>query len=114
MRELAREYGWPQEQIHFENFGVATQPHDREFSVALARSGMTINVPASRSILDVVLEQGLVVPHECKRGECSLCMTRVLDGEPEHRDLCLSLEEQADSMCLCVSRAKSGGLRLDL
>jgi ferredoxin-NADP reductase/predicted pyridoxine 5'-phosphate oxidase superfamily flavin-nucleotide-binding protein len=114
VRELARENGWPQEQIHFESFGAASQPHDRKITVELARSGLKLSVAASRSILDTLLEQGVAVPHECKRGECSLCATRVLAGEPEHRDLCLNPEEQADSMCICVSRAKSGKLRLDL
>ncbi len=114
VRELASKNGWPQDQIHFESFGAAAQPHDREITVELARSGVTLTVPASRSILDSLLERGLAVPHECKRGECSLCMTRVLVGEPEHRDLCLSPQEQTDSMCLCVSRAKGSRLRLDL
>lgn len=112
--ELAREIGWSPEQIHFESFGEDSQPEDQEISVELARSGMTLTVPGSRSILDTILEQGLAVPHECKRGECSLCVTRVLAGKPEHRDLCLSPEEQIDSMCLCVSRTKNGKLILDL
>jgi vanillate O-demethylase ferredoxin subunit len=114
VRDQAREQRWPEEQIHFESFGAAAQPQDREISVELARSGRTIDVPANSSILDALLGQGLAIPHECKRGECSLCRTRVLAGEPEHRDLCLSPQEQAASMCLCVSRAKSAGLKLDL
>ncbi|MEJ2405305.1 MAG: pyridoxamine 5'-phosphate oxidase family protein [Candidatus Thiodiazotropha sp.] len=113
-RDLARVQGWSQEQLHFESFGAASQPQDRELSVELARSGLTIEVPATRSILDVLLDRGLTIPYECKRGECSLCQTRVLEGEPEHRDLCLSAQEQAGSMCICVSRASSARLKLDL
>lgn len=114
VRELAREHGWPQEQIHFESFGAASQPHDQEITVELARSGKTLSIPVSQSILDTLLEQGLAVPHECKRGECSLCATRVLAGEPEHRDLCLSPEEQSSLMCICVSRTINRKLTLDL
>ncbi|MEW8437716.1 MAG: 2Fe-2S iron-sulfur cluster binding domain-containing protein [Candidatus Thiodiazotropha taylori] len=98
----------------FESFGAASQPHDQKITVELARSGRTLSVPASQSILDTLLQQGLAVPHECKRGECSLCATRVLAGKPEHRDLCLSPEEQTSLMCICVSRTINRKLTLDL
>jgi len=114
VRDLARSNGWLPEQIHYENFGKSVSSEDQALSVTLARSGKTIGVPATRSILDVLLGQGLAVPHDCRRGECTLCVTRVIEGEPDHRDLCLSAEEQALSMCLCVSRAKTDSLTLDL
>jgi vanillate O-demethylase ferredoxin subunit len=40
----------------------------------------------------------------------------VLDGMPDHRDHCLSKKEKAanDQICLCVSRARSARLVLDL
>lgn len=114
VRELAKTCGWAPERIHFESFGGATSPDDREFTVSLARSGRSFRVPAGRSILDTLLEEGIAVPHDCRRGECLLCATRVLAGEPDHRDLCLSADEQAKSMCVCVSRARSNRLTLDL
>jgi vanillate O-demethylase ferredoxin subunit len=114
VRELAWEKGWSEEQIHFESFGIAPQPGDRGVSIELARSGKTVDVPASSSILDALLDEGVEVPHECKRGECSICKTRVLDGDPDHRDLCLTPEEQQKAICVCVSRAKGDRLKLDL
>jgi ferredoxin-NADP reductase/predicted pyridoxine 5'-phosphate oxidase superfamily flavin-nucleotide-binding protein len=114
VRELAETIGWPPEQIHFESFGAAASPDDRALTVILARSGRSISVPAGRGILDVLLEAGVAVPYDCRRGECSLCMTRFLAGEPEHRDLCLSAEERSELMCVCVSRAHSKNLTLDL
>ena len=47
---------------------------------------------------------------------CGTCVTPVLAGEPDHRDAVLSAQEKAAncSMCLCVSRAKSAALVLDL
>jgi ferredoxin-NADP reductase/predicted pyridoxine 5'-phosphate oxidase superfamily flavin-nucleotide-binding protein len=113
-RELSRTNGWPAEQLHFESFATGIAPHNRELSVTLARSGRVLRVPPSRSVLDALLEEGLAVPHECRRGECSLCATRVLEGEPEHRDLCLSIEARENSMCVCVSRARMDSLTLDL
>ena len=37
-----------------------------------------------------------------------------LDGEAEHRDMCLNKEQRAASMCVCVSRARGEALLLDL
>ncbi|GMQ88446.1 MAG: hypothetical protein BMS9Abin08_1692 [Gammaproteobacteria bacterium] len=114
VREIAAAQDWPSVQIHFESFGVQPLADDRPLRVHLAKSNITLTVPAERTILDTLLEAGVDVPHDCKRGECTMCTTRVLDGEPDHRDLCLSSEEQASSMCVCVSRARGGELRLDL
>lgn len=114
VRELGATLGWAPEQIHFESFGGAASPEDQGLNITLARSGREFHVPAGRSILDVLLENGIAVSHDCRRGECSQCVARILAGEPEHRDLCLSADERAVSMCVCVSRARSDNLTLDL
>jgi hypothetical protein len=113
VRETARANGWRDAQIHFESFGAAPLPADRSITVELAMSGNSVVVPVGRTILDTLLDVGIEVPHQCKRGECGLCATTVLHGEPDHRDLCLSPEEQKQSLCVCVSRAKSETLVLD-
>ncbi|MCB1874797.1 MAG: pyridoxamine 5'-phosphate oxidase family protein [Chromatiales bacterium] len=114
VRETAEKRGWLSGQIHVESFGAPASTGGRALTVTLARSQRTIDVPAGSSILDVLLEAGIAVPHDCKRGECSQCATRVLAGEPEHQDLCLSPSERAHAMCVCISRARSAGLTLDL
>lgn len=114
VREMAVVQGWPSAQIHFESFGAQALTDDRPIRVHLSKSNRTITVPAERSILDTLLDAGVAVPHDCKRGECTMCTTRVLDGEPDHRDLCLNSEERASSMCVCVSRAQGEELNLDL
>lgn len=114
VREIARAKGWPDEQIHFESFGAEPSADDRAITVELARSGGSLTVPADQSILDALLDAGIAVPYDCKRGECSLCATGYRKGQPEHRDLCLTSAEQEQALCLCVSRAKSDELVLDL
>ncbi len=114
VREVAAAQGWLSAQIHIESFGFQPMADDRPVRVHLAKSNMTLTVPAKRSILDALLDAGMSVPHNCKRGECTMCTTRVLSGEPDHRDLCLSPEERVSSMCVCVSRAKGDELQLDL
>jgi vanillate O-demethylase ferredoxin subunit len=52
----------------------------------------------------------------CEQGVCGTCLTRVLDGAPDHRDQYLTPEEQAegDQFLPCCSRARSPRLVLDL
>lgn len=114
VRKTAEAFGWPSAQIHFESFGVQPLADDRPIRVHLAKSKMTLAVPVERTILDTLLDAGVNVPHDCKRGECTMCTTRVLSGEPDHRDLCLTSQERVSSMCVCVSRARGEDLQLDL
>lgn len=85
-------------------------------TVRLARTGMTIAVPADRSILDAVQAAGIDVPNSCGDGICGSCETRVLRGRPMHRDHVLTAAERAsgDRMMVCVSRALDPELTLDL
>ena len=73
-------------------------------------------VPAGKTVVRVLAEHGVEVPTACEQGVCGTCLTRVLDGEPEHRDSFLSEAERArnDQFTPCCSRAKSRVLVLDL
>ena len=80
------------------------------------RSGLTVTVPPGQSILEALEEQGVSVLSSCQEGVCGTCETRVIEGVPDHRDSLLSEEEQEanEYMMVCVSRAKSDRLVLDL
>jgi vanillate O-demethylase ferredoxin subunit len=109
---------WAPGHVHFEWFsapGGEAAPN-QAFEVELRRSGMTLTVPPDRSILQVLRDHGLDVPSSCEEGVCGTCETRVLAGEPEHRDMLLSPAERAanSTMMICISRARSGRLVLDL
>lgn len=84
--------------------------------VQCAEAGMTLAVPPGTSILDAVRRAGLEVPEACGDGRCGACETRVLDGEPLHRDGVLTDEERAygETMMICVSGARTPRLLLDL
>jgi ferredoxin-NADP reductase len=112
----ARELKWPASQVHFELFATpAPQTGDRPFRVVLQRSGLTLEVPAEKTILDAMIDAGIDPMFDCKRGECSVCAVRVLSGTPDHRDYALSDDDrdQDHLMCVCVSRAREGELVLD-
>ena len=89
---------------------------DQVFTVELRKSGKVLSIPADRSILDVLLENGVYVMTSCENGVCGTCVTTVLAGEPDHRDEYFTDEERASNglITLCVSRARSGKLVLDL
>ncbi len=105
------------ERRHVEYFGARNEAAlEGGFTVELARSKLVFNVPAGRSILDVVLDAGIEVPTSCREGICGTCETRILAGEADHRDALLMKEEQEGnrSMMICCSGAKSSRLVLDL
>ncbi|RUR66007.1 2Fe-2S iron-sulfur cluster binding domain-containing protein [Variovorax guangxiensis] len=118
VRAMARDLQWPDAQVHFEYFSGAMQPagEQGEFEVELRSSGRVVRVPASLSVVDALAAEGVDIPVSCAQGVCGTCLTRVLRGEIEHRDLYLTPEEQAanDQFLPCCSRARSARLMLDL
>ncbi|MFC4946663.1 PDR/VanB family oxidoreductase [Pseudonocardia sp. GCM10023141] len=88
---------------------------NKPVTVHLERSGTTLEVPADQTILDAVKDIASVIS-SCTEGYCGTCETRVLRGTPEHRDTVLTDEERASNeiMMICVSRARTDGLTLDL
>jgi phthalate 4,5-dioxygenase reductase subunit len=107
---------WPDSAVHFEDFVGASAPHadDVKFEVRLLKSGASYEVAAHVSILDTLRSHGHVLASSCESGTCGTCRCRFTDGEPEHRDLVLSDDEKKRDIMICVSRAKSATLTLDL
>lgn len=93
----ARAAGWDETRLHREYFAAPVQPTGAAcaFEVRLARSGLTLQVPAERSVAQVLDDAGVCIPLACEQGICGTCLTRVLDGEPEHRDSFLTDAERA-------------------
>ena len=109
---------WAPGHVHFEWFAAPKSewPANQPVEVELAKTGSIFLVPADQSILQVLRENGVHVQCACEEGVCGTCETAVLAGEPQHRDLLLSPEERAENrtMMVCVSRANSSRLVLDL
>ncbi|MFD1704104.1 Rieske 2Fe-2S domain-containing protein [Methylopila henanensis] len=113
----AEQAGWPDSAVHFEHFGNAKAVDDStSFEVALARSAITVAIPAGRTITDVLREHGVSVPTSCEQGACGTCITTVLEGKPDHQDVFLSKAERASDTCMtpCTSRSLTPRLVLDL
>jgi ferredoxin-NADP reductase len=72
-------------------------------------------LPGDRTVLQAVRDVLPAVAAGCEQGICGACRTTVLAGEPDHRDELLSAAERAaGAMLICVSRARSERLVLDL
>ncbi|NEB05816.1 PDR/VanB family oxidoreductase [Streptomyces sp. SID13726] len=107
----AVEARWPG--VHLERFAPRALSGGA-FEVELRRSGRTLTVPADSSVLAAVREELPGTAYSCEQGFCGTCQQRVLEGEVEHRDELLTDAERGDSMLICVSRARSGRLVLDM
>lgn len=102
--------------LRFETFGSGGREAASGFKVRLPRHGLAIDVPVGTSLLDALEASGVETLHDCRRGECGLCVMDVLavDGRIDHRDVFLSDEEKQGNhrICACVSRV-SGAITLD-
>jgi ferredoxin-NADP reductase len=109
---MAAELGWPPSSVHREDFGASG---GAPFVVRLAGNGREIAVGAGQTMLAALEAAGVPAPSLCRGGVCGECLTRVIEGMPEHRDHFLTDEEKASGALVmpCVSRAKTGMLVLD-
>ncbi len=109
--------GMPEDHVHFELFTTPVpEAGDQPFEVELASSGQVFTIPVGQSIIEVLEDAGIDLIYDCQRGDCGICQTDVISGEPDHRDVVLSEAEKSEGklMQICVSRAKSPRLVLDL
>jgi phthalate 4,5-dioxygenase reductase subunit len=107
---------WSSSRIHFESFveGGERKADDKAFAVTLARSGRTLEVPVGKSILEVLHAACVPVSCSCESGTCGTCRTQLLEGVADHRDMVLMPDERDGQIMVCVSRARSDRLVLDL
>ena len=100
--------------VRLERFAPRASAKGEAFELELRRSGRTLTVPADSTVLAAVRAELPNTLYSCEQGFCGTCQQRVLEGEVEHRDELLTDAERADSMLICVSRARSVRLVLDL
>jgi ferredoxin-NADP reductase len=114
VKDQATKNTWQPDHIHFESFGHSVQKNDKAVEVILKKSGKTIIIDPKETLLDGLIAANVSVPFECKRGECGMCSTEYVAGIPDHRDSFLTKDEKAHSLCLCVSRAQSASITLNI
>jgi len=115
--QAAESYGWRSQNIHFEYFGAELDSsNDKAFEVEIASSGEIIRIPVGHAVTEVLQEYDIDIEVACEQGVCGTCVTRVMQGVPEHRDRFLTKEQKGrnDQFTPCCSRAKGERLILDL
>lgn len=107
--------------IHFERFildedSAADLRKGGAFQVRIKSTGQTCDIPAGEPVTKALERHGVYIPTSCEEGICGTCLTRVLEGIPEHRDIFLTDAEHAanDQFTPCCSRSKTPLLVLDL
>lgn len=114
----ARASGWAEDQIHYEFFSAEPLRFDSDgsFEVQLASSGRVVLVSKDETVVQALNAAGVIVPTSCEQGVCGTCLTRILEGVPDHRDMYLTTDERGanDQFLPCCSRSMSPRLVLDL
>ncbi|MDR7152019.1 vanillate O-demethylase ferredoxin subunit [Hydrogenophaga palleronii] len=115
----ARRAGWGEDRLHREYFAApaSTQPMPTgEFRVKVVSTGAVVPVMADQSVAEALKQSGIELPVSCEQGICGTCVTRILEGVPDHRDFFLTDTEHAAGNIFtpCCSRAKTQLLVLDL
>lgn len=108
---------WSGASVHFEDFGssdTAHQADDKPFTLRLNGSADTVEVAADQTILEALSAQGYQVPSSCESGTCGTCRCSLIEGEVDHRDLVLTEAEQERYLMVCVSRATTDELAIEL
>ncbi len=114
----AQNFNWSNAQIHQEHFVAVSHEtsNDDEFIIEIKSTGQNITVPKYQTTIQALEEHGISIPISCEQGICGTCLTNVVDGIPDHRDMFLTDEEHASNSMFtpCCSRAKTKKLVIDL
>ncbi len=116
VRTAAETAGYPAERVRFELFETPQREvDDAAFEVEI-NDGRCFTIPPGKTIIEVLEDADVDVMYDCQRGDCGICQTDIISGDPDHRDVVLSEAERASGKVIqiCVSRAKSARLVLDI
>lgn len=112
---------WPKEAVHFEYFGaepvaapVAPAADAQAMELVLSRSGRTVPIEASQTILAALRAAGVPCESSCESGVCGACKQGYSAGKPAHTDYLLSDEEHESQVLVCCATVAEGPLVLDL
>ena len=115
--KTAEKYQWSNDHLHKEHFSANSIDYcNSDFSVKIASTGQLIEIAVDESVTEALEKNGFSIPVSCEQGICGTCLTNVIEGEPDHRDMLLTDEERASNKVFtpCCSRSKSKILVLDL
>nr|WP_213571098.1 2Fe-2S iron-sulfur cluster binding domain-containing protein [Rhodococcus sp. USK13] len=109
---VAREHVAP-DAIHLENFHASEQPDSSENTAfAVELDGSTYQIPADKSIVEVLQDNGCDIDTSCQSAGPASCRTS--KAHPNTATTCSPKpKESGQVLAVCVSRAKGPRLVLD-
>lgn len=116
IEEAAKIAGVKAERFHQEHFGAELNTTGSPFTLIAARSGRSIEVGPDETIVSALQRAGIEIEMACQNGVCGTCLTKVVEGRPDHRDMVLTDIEKAsgEMIAVCCSRSQSRTLILDV
>lgn len=116
IQSTAMDMGFDDNQVHQEYFGAEIDTDGDPFLLELARSGKVLEVQPTETMADALEKVGIKVAMSCQSGVCGTCLTKVISGTPDHRDLVQTDSEKASNQAVtvCCSRSQSKRLVIDL
>jgi vanillate O-demethylase ferredoxin subunit len=121
--KAAKQAGVQDAKIRKELFGGVVEPvvegserMERLFTIKIQSTGVLVEVPVGQTAVQALSAAGIDVLVSCEQGHCGSCLTRVLEGTPDHRDQFMLPEEHEknDAFTPCCSRSLTPCLVLDL
>jgi vanillate monooxygenase ferredoxin subunit len=114
--DCTRQHGWALNRVHYETFSPPEREAGGAFEIRILSTGQSTIVGLNETAVSAVARLGIEIPVSCEQGICGTCLTKVLDGVPDHKDQFLTDEEHRknDQFTPCCSRALSSVLVLDL
>lgn len=99
----------PNTNVHFEAFSSSPVVDEQKAPrfIKVDSTGELLEVPASRTVLEILHQHHADIPSLCETGSCGTCVVRYEGGEIDHQDFCLSKTERATLFTPCVSRLSS-------
>ncbi|ARP83660.1 hypothetical protein CAL12_24510 [Bordetella genomosp. 8] len=111
-------------QLHSEHFGAVLSAGAgasggagearSAVELVLARQQRSVAVGPGETLAHALHLAGVALDTVCEQGVCGSCVTRYLDGRPEHHDSCLDADERREYVALCCATCASPTLVLDL
>jgi len=114
--DMAKQSGVPADRFHKEHFGAEIDVTGEPFTLVARMSGKSVEVGSGETIVAALNRIGIEVETACQNGVCGTCLTRVIEGRPDHRDIVLTDIEKASNerIAACCSRSLSRTLTLDV
>jgi ferredoxin-NADP reductase len=115
---VAKELGYPDHMLHFEDFGSGGggdlgEPFEVEVDEPDSNRHETMTIPANKTLLDVLNDAGFDVLYSCKSGACGACKVELCEGKVDYKSTALLEKEKGRALQACVDRGR-GRLRIEI